>query len=138
MEQQQVPTDKAVKFDAGKLPYHLIPWDAMDSIVAVLRFGAAKYGERNWEQGGSWSRDFGALMRHMTAYWQGQDLDLESGLPHLAHAGCCVLFMLAYFLRKIGTDNRPKTDQTPFCCVAHAKGEAHQEGCEFHIGTREE
>jgi hypothetical protein len=108
----------------------------MDCIVKVLQFGAKKYGERNWEQGGHWLRNFSALIRHVSAWSQGEDLDPESGLPHLAHAGCCILFMLAYQLRKIGTDNRPKTDLTPFCCVEWAKQSgSHGETCDKKGGN---
>ena len=53
------------KFDDGKLPYDLLPGDAIEEIVKVLQFGAVKYGERNWEKGMKWNRPFAALMRHM-------------------------------------------------------------------------
>lgn len=95
------------KNDEGKLPYHLLPPDAIEAILGVLDYGALKYGERNWEQGMGWNRPFSALMRHMWAYWKGEDYDPETGQLHLAHAGCCVLFLLGYQLRGIGTDNRP-------------------------------
>ncbi len=95
------------KFDTGKLPWHLLPPDAVEQIVAVLEFGAKKYGDRNWEEGMAWSRPFSALMRHMWAWWRGEDRDPETGLSHLAHAGCCILFLLAYERRNIGVDNRP-------------------------------
>lgn len=99
---------EGIKFDDSKLPWHLLPGDAVAEIVKVLQFGADKYSERNWEKGMAWSRCFSALMRHMWAYWKGEDNDPETGLSHLAHAGCCVLFLLGYQLRKVGTDDRPK------------------------------
>jgi hypothetical protein len=43
----------------------------------------------------------------MWAYWKGEDNDPETGLSHLAHAMCCVMFLLSYHLRKVGTDDRP-------------------------------
>lgn len=95
------------KFDQDKLPWHLMPPDAVEQIVAVLEFGARKYGDRNWEQGMAWSRPFSALMRHMWAWWRGENTDPETGLSHLAHAGCCILFLLAYEKRSVGVDNRP-------------------------------
>jgi len=64
-------------------------------------------GERNWERGMAWSRPFSALMRHVWAWWRGQETDPETGYSHLAHAGCCVLFLLAYQLRRVGSDDRP-------------------------------
>lgn len=96
------------KFDQGKDPWNLVPFDAVRAITKVLAFGADKYGERNWESGMAWSRPYAAAMRHMTAWWEREDDDMETGFSHLWHLGCCVLFMIAYELRGIGTDDRPK------------------------------
>lgn len=98
------------KADDGKLPWHLLPPDALEEIVEVLEFGANKYGDRNWEKGMAWNRPFAALMRHMWAWWRGETYDHETGLSHLAHAGCCILFLLAYERRGVGVDNRPNQD----------------------------
>lgn len=95
-----------VKHDGDKPRYDLVPPDALDEIVKVLTFGAAKYEDRNWEKGVRWGRYFGACMRHLWAYWRGEETDPDSGLSHLAHAGCCVFFLLAYELRGIGVDDR--------------------------------
>jgi hypothetical protein len=95
------------KFDTDKLPWHLLPGDAVEEIVKVLQFGAGKYSERNWEKGMAWNRPFAALMRHMWAWWRREERDPETGLSHLAHAGCCLLFLLAYEKRSTGEDNRP-------------------------------
>jgi len=100
--------DEATKHDKGKLPYDLLPSDAVEEILQVLDFGRSKYGGRNWELGMDWSRPFAALMRHMWAWWRGEDRDPESGLSHLAHAGCCLFFLLAYNKRGVGADDRPK------------------------------
>ena len=82
------------KDDAGKRPWHLLPWESAGLIVDVMAFGVTKYGRDTW-----WSVDqerwFGATIRHLTAWRSGERLDPESGLPHLAHAACSVLFMLA-------------------------------------------
>ena len=96
----------AVKHDGGKAGYHLLPSDALEEIVAVLDYGANKYGERNWEKGMQWSRPFSACMRHLWAWWRGEEKDPESGLSHLAHAGCSILFLLSYQRTNNGDDNR--------------------------------
>lgn len=80
------------KHDTGKLPLHLLPTDALEEVARVLSFGAAKYSERNWETGMAWSRLYAAALRHLWAWWRGADRDEETGLSHLAHAACCVLF----------------------------------------------
>ncbi len=96
------------KDDTGKLPWDLLPGDALEEIVKVLDFGARKYAPRNWERGMAWSRPFAALMRHMWAWWGGQDKDPETGISHLAHAGCCLFFLLGYEKRRIGVDDRAR------------------------------
>lgn len=98
---------EGVKHDANKLPHHLLPLDAIEEFSAILQFGAAKYGDRNWEKGMAWSRVFAALMRHLYAWWLKRGTDPETGRSHLAHAMCCVAFLLAYELRGVGTDDRP-------------------------------
>lgn len=99
----------AAKHDAGKDPWHLLPWDAARAVVKVLAFGASKYGERNWEQGLKYSRLFAAAQRHLLAWFEdGEDTDEESSLPALAHAACCVLMLLAFQLRgRKDLDDRP-------------------------------
>jgi hypothetical protein len=96
------------KDDQDKTRWDLLPPDALEEIAKVLTFGANKYNDRNWEKGMKWHRPFGALMRHMWAWWRGAGPDEETGLSHLAHAGCCLLFLLSYELRATGEDDRPK------------------------------
>lgn len=95
-----------VKYDQGKTRLDLFPPDALFAISEVLTFGANKYKDRNWEAGMNWSRPFGALMRHMWAWWKGEGHDPETGMSHLWHAGCCIIFLIAYEMRGIGADDR--------------------------------
>jgi len=97
------------KHDTGKAPWHLLPFDAVDQVVAVLRAGAEKYAPRNWEGGRAYSHDFSAALRHLTAWWEGENADPQSGLHPLAHAACDVLFLLAFVVRgRTDLDDRPK------------------------------
>ena len=84
-----------VKFDGHKPRWSLLPKGAVLQIIEVLEFGAAKYAENNWQyvENGR-QRYYDALMRHMEAWWLGEKTDPESGLSHLAHAGCCLVFLL--------------------------------------------
>lgn len=84
------------KFDAGKLDYTLVPFEAVDEIVKVLMFGARKYDRDNWRHvDNAMQRYTAAAFRHLTAYNKGEATDPETGISHLAHVGCCILFMLA-------------------------------------------
>lgn len=98
---------EGVKHDSDKDPWQLVPWDALRAITKVLAFGAKKYGDRNWERGMAWSRLHRATIEHMVAWFGGEHRDPETGFSHLWHAGCCILFLIAYEIRRVGTDDRP-------------------------------
>lgn len=83
------------KDDQGKLRWSLLPWEALDTVVAVLCAGATKYGDNDWRSVTNWrDRYDSALERHMVAWRRGETLDKDTRLPHLAHAVCCLLFLL--------------------------------------------
>lgn len=87
---------KPIKADAGKPRPSLIPPGPLLDIAAVMAFGAEKYDDHNWLKGFPQSRIKDALERHLLLHWSGEDIDEESGLPHLAHAGCCLLMLAEY------------------------------------------
>jgi hypothetical protein len=88
--------EQGMKFDGGKRDFTLLPWGGVEEIVKVLEFGAAKYSRDNWKHvEGAQHRYTKAAFRHLIAYNNGEINDPESGLPHLAHLGCCILFLLA-------------------------------------------
>jgi hypothetical protein len=84
------------KDDAGKLRWSLVPWPALRQVVRVLEHGARKYGEENWRELDDGPRRYwDAAARHMIAWADGETHDPESGINHLAHAACSMLFILA-------------------------------------------
>lgn len=101
-------TEEGKKFDQDKVRLDLLPEEGLWEIGRVLTMGARKYGEHNWRKGMAWSRLFGAIKRHLSAMWQGEDVDPESGLLHAAHAACGTLMLLVYQLLGMGTDDRPR------------------------------
>lgn len=91
----QLHFDQERKFDAGKLRYDLIPPKAIKALAEVLTYGANKYADNSWKQVKPFNdRYYAALMRHLMAWREGELKDSESGLPHLAHALCNVMFLL--------------------------------------------
>lgn len=83
------------KADAGKARFDLVPFAALEEVVRVLEFGAAKYSAGNWRfVENARVRYLAAALRHISAWARGQRNDPESGRHHLAHAACCVLFLL--------------------------------------------
>ena len=95
------------KYDDGKPAMDLLPPELLTAVADVLQYGAQKYEPRNWEKGMRWGRVFAALMRHMWAWWAGENIDKETGKSHLHHAACCIAFLIAYEARGVGTDDRP-------------------------------
>ena len=104
------------KFDDDKVRMELLAPEFLFAVATILTFGAKKYAEYNWALGMKWSRCFGAMMRHMWAWWGGKedtntnflfgDLDEESCFSHLWHAACCLMILIAYEARKTGEDDR--------------------------------
>jgi hypothetical protein len=87
-------TNAGRKFDGGKLEYGLLPPLALEETVKVLTFGAQKYDRDNWQKvPDSKRRYFDALQRHVWAWKTGEQIDQESGIHHLAHAMCCLMFL---------------------------------------------
>lgn len=89
----EVANPVGVKYDGGKPRLDLVSHHFLNGIGAVLGYGAAKYAARNWEKGIEFGRVFAALMRHLWAWWGGEEFDPESGLHHLDHAACCLMFL---------------------------------------------
>jgi hypothetical protein len=87
---------EGVKFDKEKLRYDLLPFEAIDQIVDVLGYGSRKYADNNWKIVPDARRRYiAAALRHISAYQRGEMIDPESGLQHLAHAACSLVFLLA-------------------------------------------
>lgn len=96
----------ATKFDAQKIRHDLLDDDAIEGLAKVLTFGAQKYAADNWRKGMEWRRLIGAARRHIAEFARGVNTDPESGLHHLDHAMCCLMFLSAYLKQGGGTDDR--------------------------------
>lgn len=89
-----VVVEQFMKFDTSKLRYDLIPTSTTKALAQVLTYGAKKYKPNNWQNVDDPDRYVAALFRHIEAWRDGEKLDKESGLPHLAHALTNVAFLL--------------------------------------------
>lgn len=100
--------EQAIRKDAGKSRIDLIDWEFVNLTADVLAFGAIKYAPNGWRKGMAITRCLGSMFRHMIAFAMGQDNDPESGLSHLGHIGCNLMFIAAYLKRNPGLDDRVK------------------------------
>ena len=101
--------NEAMKYDGEKVRLDLLPADPIIDVGKVLTYGAKKYSERNWERGLAWSRCYGAALRHLLAWHKGETNDPETGLNHLAHAACEILFLLEFSRTHPELDDRPSS-----------------------------
>lgn len=83
-----------VKHDEGKNRLDLIEPEFIEGIGEVLTFGAKEYGENSWQNvENGVNRYYAAAMRHLLAYRKGEKKDPESGLSHLHHVACNIMFL---------------------------------------------
>ena len=121
-------TDKGIKFDGHKPRTDLLPGFPLLQVANVLSLGAHKYGDHNWRAGMKWTRPYAAALRHLLAWIEGEDNDQESGLNHIDHALCELMFLRQYikdypdnddrynaYEKELRGDNKPK--KTPFVPV---------------------
>lgn len=104
-----------MKFDTGKTMMGLVPPLAVEAIAEVMTYGAKKYAPHNWSKGIVYSRLIDALDRHLNS-WKNcyeSDLDPESNLNHLAHAACCLSFLLHFEVIKNKYNVQHNLDDRP-------------------------
>lgn len=86
--------------------YDLIPAEPLRLLAQHFGQGAKKYADRNWEAGYDWSLSFAALMRHAWAFWGGEDIDAETGTPHIVAAAWHCFALAEYKNTHPEFDNR--------------------------------
>lgn len=109
-QQYGVKASPGTKHDDSpdKRRWELLPVPSVEATLEVLEFGAQKYHPWNFVKGIQWSRCYAAAMRHLSAWFMGETYDPESGLNHLAHAGCMIWFLLWYAHHNMDEfDDRP-------------------------------
>jgi len=80
------PTNPKDALGADKVPLSLWPETATILGAMGLLDGMLKYGRLNWRAVGVRASIYeDAARRHLAAWFEGEDTDPDSGLPHLAH-----------------------------------------------------
>ena len=77
-----------------KAPMHHLPVRVMMELGLSMLEGALKYGSHNYRKAGvRASVYYDALWRHIGAWWEGEDIDPESGVHHIIKAMTCLLVL---------------------------------------------
>lgn len=103
-------TGTGIKHDQDKPDMSLLSSIALTEVAKVMTFGKKKYAAHNWRGGFLWSRPLAAAIRHIFSFLGGENNDPETGLSHLAHAICCLMFVLEFVFTKPELDDRYKPE----------------------------
>ena len=95
------------RYNNGKPDFSLIPLCTMADEARVWAYGKQKYAAWNWAKGMDWSIPYACAIRHLSAWQRGEEIDAESGLPHLAHAMCNLRMLTLYKDVFPAGDDRP-------------------------------
>lgn len=97
---------EGIKYDQEKPRFDLVDPLAVEGLAKVLTFGANKYDPDNWRGGITYSRLIAAMERHLNAFKRGEEIDPESGLPHIDHLGCNWMFLSFFTKQRSDLDDR--------------------------------
>lgn len=104
--------------------FDLLPAGPLRQVARHYGVGARKYADRNWELGYNWSLSFGAMQRHLWAFWDGEDFDNHepdcepdcvnhTESHHLAAAAFHMFALLEFHDTHPEKDDRPTTVNAP-------------------------
>lgn len=112
MSAQEVITTSESGGRKGTKPerYDLIPVEPLAAVARHYGVGATKYDDHNWRKGYEWSKSYAALQRHANAFWRGEDIDPETGSPHLAAVVFHAFSMMEWMRTHPEYDDRYKGD----------------------------
>lgn len=91
-----------------KAPLHVVPAPVLMEIGLGMLEGAMKYGSYNWRVADvRGSVYYDAAMRHLMAFWEGEDTDPDSGIHHVGKALSCLTVLRDGIMRGNWIDDRP-------------------------------
>jgi len=107
-EPETKPTNPKDALAIKKAPLSTLPTGPMYEVALAMLEGARKYGRHNYRvMGVKASVYYDAAMGHLTSWWEGEDIDPASGLPHLAKAIACIAVVRDSMMMKNWVDDRP-------------------------------
>lgn len=106
-----------------KPSYAAVPVPVLYELGAALTEGARKYGGYNWRVAGVRTSVYiDATRRHLDSFWEGEDIDPDSGLSHITKAiASLTVFRDAMIQGKVENDDRPPSTQAPFMVEGQAR-----------------
>lgn len=102
------PTNPKDAVGIRKAPLSVVPMNVISELGVAMLEGALKYGRHNYRAVGvRGSVYYDAAMRHLIAYWEGEDTDPDSGVDHRVKAMACLTVWVDSSRQGNCTDDRP-------------------------------
>lgn len=92
-----------------KVPIHVIPFQVLGEIGLALLEGSLKYGAYNWRVAGVRASVYfdAQVGRHLSAWWDGENTDKDSGLNHITKAIAGLIVLRDSMIQGNWNDDRP-------------------------------
>jgi len=107
-EENTKPTNPKDALAINKAPLSTLPTGPIYEIALAMLEGARKYGRHNYRiMGVKASVYYDAAIGHITAWWEGEDIDSDSGIHHLGKAMACLAVIRDGMMMENWIDDRP-------------------------------
>lgn len=102
------PSNPKDALGVRKVPLHCVPTGPLMEVGLAMMEGGRKYGTHNYRAiGVRMSTYYDATLRHLTAWWEGENIDPDSGVHHLTKAIACLFVVRDSMLMGNCEDDRP-------------------------------
>lgn len=119
------PTNPKDAVGTAKVPFSVVPQQVVAELGLAMMEGALKYGRHNYRLAGvRASVYFDAALRHLTTWWEGQDIDPDSGLSHVVKAMACLTVLRDSMRQGNWVDDRPPGTDDDFMDTLNEKAAA--------------
>lgn len=123
-EQTTKPTNPKDALGVRKAPMSTVPCGVMAELGVALLEGASKYGRHNYRGVGvRASVYYDATQRHLFSWWEGEDLDPDSGLSHVTKAIASLTVLRDAMLQDKCSDDRPPRSEAFYARLNAIAGE---------------
>lgn len=121
----QKPTNPKDAVGIKKVSMSVVPAPVIAELAVALHEGALKYGRHNYRViGVRGSVYYDATMRHLMDYWEGMDIDPDSGLSHITKAIASLTVLRDAMMQGKYVDDRPPVTTTPWLSDLNKRVEA--------------
>ena len=92
-----------------KVPITVLSFPVLGEVALAMLEGARKYGRHNYRIAGVRASVYldAVIMRHLAPFWEGEDIDNDSGLSHITKAIAGLMVLRDSMIQGNWVDDRP-------------------------------